>query len=97
MIPLRFRPEVADDLTDARSWYEERRQGLGDELLDEVERCVRGIATTPLVCQVVHREVRRSLVRRFPYAIYFVFRDGEITVLAVLHAHRDPAAWRSRA
>ena len=31
---LRFRPEVVGDLEDAAQWYNDRRQGLGGEFLD---------------------------------------------------------------
>jgi hypothetical protein len=30
---LRFRPEVVGDLEDAARWYDDRRLGLGGELL----------------------------------------------------------------
>ena len=33
---VRLRPEAEEDLADASAWYEEQRQGLGHEFLDEV-------------------------------------------------------------
>ncbi len=97
MTATRFRPEVADDLAAAWDWYEGQKPGLGDALLDAVERCVEGVTTNPKVFAVVHREVRRALVGRFPFAVFFVVRPGEVTVIAVLHVRRDPGVWRSRA
>lgn len=35
--------------------------------------------------------IRRALVHRFPYAVYFAVEDDVVVVLAVLHASRDPA------
>lgn len=32
-----FKEEADYDVFDARKWYESRREGLGDELLDEIE------------------------------------------------------------
>jgi plasmid stabilization system protein ParE len=40
--------------------------------------------------------VRRGLVRRFPYGVFYVVTDDAIVILAVFHASRDPAGWRSR-
>lgn len=97
MTTVRFRPEVADDLSAAWQWYEEQKPGLGDALLSAVERCVEGIAANPKVFAVVHREVRRALIGRFPFAVFFMARPREITVVAVLHVRRDPGVWQSRA
>ncbi len=44
----------------------------------------------------VYREVRRALVRRFPYGIFFVFQDSRVTVIAVFHAKREPRVWQGR-
>ena len=40
--------------------------------------------------------IRRAVVRRFPYAVYFTV-DGDLRrVLAIFHHRRDPAGWQSR-
>ena len=36
ILEVRLRPEAEQDLADASAWYEEQRQGLGHEFLDEV-------------------------------------------------------------
>jgi hypothetical protein len=36
------------------------------------------------------------LLRRFPYAVYFSVQENAVVILAVLHVHRDPAAWQVR-
>ena len=41
-------------------------------------------------------EVRRALLRRFPYAVYFIVDDASVIVLACLHVRRDPSVWESR-
>jgi plasmid stabilization system protein ParE len=42
------------------------------------------------------RQVRRALLNRFPYSIYFAIGDSETEVIAVLHQHRHPNTWKSR-
>ena len=90
---LRFRPKVADDLRDARTWYEGRREGLGDEFMEAVERMLERVDRTPEQFPIIHRNVHRALIRRFPYAIFFIQEDGERVVLAVLHQAVNPARW----
>jgi plasmid stabilization system protein ParE len=51
----------------------------------------------PLGYQVLFREVRRALLRRFPYAVFFKNHEEVVIVIAVLHMRRDPDAWKSRA
>jgi len=41
-------------------------------------------------------EVRRALLRHFPYVVYFIGESETITVLAVLHLHQEPDMWKSR-
>lgn len=50
-LEVRLRPEAEQDLADAAAWYEEQRQSLGHEFLDEVLTMLSGIAETPLYTQ----------------------------------------------
>lgn len=53
-----IRPEAEDDLAEARSWYENRRTGLGDDFLEHVETAFETIQRMPLVPTPVYRDVR---------------------------------------
>ena len=55
------------------------------------------IRENPFHYPEVLSDVRRSYVRRFPYALYYQIRTGSVVVLSVLHARRDPMEWRERA
>jgi len=44
----------------------------------------------------VHQDYRRGLVRRFPYAIFYEYANGTVTVYAVFHTSQDPEKWRRR-
>lgn len=90
---LRFRPEVAAELQDAREWYEARQPGLGDELFVELESVLTRIDGSPRSFAKVHGEVHRALLRRFPYAVFFVVEPDAMVILAVLHQALDPGRW----
>ena len=101
MTDVRFAPEVPDELAEAVLWYEARRQGLGTEFLDEVQATVPLIGKRPrsfprLQDVDATLEIRRALLARFPYALVFLVREGEVRVLAVAHAKRRPGYWLSR-
>jgi plasmid stabilization system protein ParE len=40
-----------------------------------------------------HGEVRRAVVSRFPYAVFYRIEPKRVVVLAVLHMARDPKVW----
>ena len=90
------RPAAEDDLVAARAWYEGRRAGLGDEFIEQVDVAFARIQRMPLVPAVKHRDARRVLLKRFPYAVFYHVDDDQITVLAVYHTSRDPQGWQSR-
>ena len=91
-----LRPQAGAELLDARDWYENQRSGLGGAFATEVDRALVGILQAPLDYPRVQGEIRRALVRRFPYAIYFRAIPDEIVALAVIHGRRHPRRWQSR-
>ena len=85
------------DVLDAALWYEQRSPGLGREFLRAVDGTLAEIAAMPERYPVVRGEARRALLRRFPYGVYFVVTPGFISVIACIHARRDPQRWQERA
>jgi toxin ParE1/3/4 len=92
----RFHGAARRELRRAVEYYEERVPGLGSELLEEVERAVHEIASSPEAGSPYLANTRRVLVRRFPYRVVYRVRPEEIVVLAVAHQRRRPGYWRGR-
>ncbi|HEX9668274.1 MAG TPA: type II toxin-antitoxin system RelE/ParE family toxin [Thermoanaerobaculia bacterium] len=84
------------DLLEARNWYEERQPGLGDAFLDEVEAVLQSLPEYPEMHPRVERRVRRAVLNRFPYGLFYEINGETIGVLAVLHGARSPEHWRRR-
>ncbi len=93
---VEIRPEAEADLAEAFAWYEERRPGLGDRFLLSVEAALSAIQRYPESSPVVHAQVRRALLRRFPYGVFYTVKESAIVVLAVFHCAREPRRWRER-
>jgi toxin ParE1/3/4 len=97
MMPIIIRPAAETDIREASEWYEERELGLGGRFLDELRGTFTRIARMPLQFPSIGKGLRRALLKRFPYAIYFVPRDDSTcAVLAVLHQRRNPNIWKKR-
>jgi len=87
---LRFLPEVEEDAFSAYEWYEEKAIGLGEEFLRIFYAYAGSIPQNPLIYPKVHREFRRRLLIRFPYAVYFRIEDNTIVVYGLFHCARNP-------
>lgn len=90
---LFVRPEAEVEITDAFDWYEHRVPGLGSEFLLCLEAVFGAILRAPQQYPRVHKIVRRALLRRFPYEVFFVEDDERVVVLSVFHASRNPKRW----
>ena len=97
MNTIEFKPEVYDDIKIAYDWYESQRVGLGEDFLLTLEESYAKIVRTPKLYQLIYKTVRRKLVRRFPYGVFFTLRDDKIIVIAVLHTKSNPVTWNERA
>ena len=63
-----------------------RANGLGAEFLGELRACYDRISQGPFKYRALRSDMRRVLLRRFPYAVYFVIEDERLLlVVAVLH------------
>jgi plasmid stabilization system protein ParE len=91
---LHSAPRVDLDIAAVFEWYEVEQTGLGAEFLDELDASYSRIVEGPFKYRDLTAGIRRSLLRRFPFAVYFAIEADVIVVLAVLHVSRDPAEWQ---
>ena len=87
-------PEIADDLADARDWYECRSDGLGSEFIRMAYAGFEELLEFPEKYEEIHGFFRRALLRRFPYSIYYQCSGNTVTVYGVFHSSRDPGQIR---
>lgn len=92
-LPLVFRFRVKQDLRAAFDWYEEKQIGLGEGCLTSIQATFRTIGLHPELFATVRGEVRRAVVSRFPFAVFYLIEPKRVVVLRVLHTARDPKLW----
>lgn len=95
-LPLIVNPEAEADLSEAMAWYEQRRPGLGQDLLARVADVFDRIQRSPELHSKAFRDLRLALVRHFPYVVVYRLDDDQITIIAVYHTCRDPRGWQGR-
>ncbi len=92
----RFADEALAEYIAAGQFYNRQVPGLGDAFADAVEAGVQKILSGPRTWRVVEDDVRRFLVARFPYGIYYTMEHDVVVIWAVKHLHRDPDYWQQR-
>jgi toxin ParE1/3/4 len=88
-------------LDEAAHWYEERQGGLGQQFLDALAHALELIEQHPQSFSLIQtkdaaRQVRRYVLPRFPFLLFYEVRADETIVLAVAHARRRPNYWQNR-
>jgi toxin ParE1/3/4 len=97
-VTIDFHPQASAEVASQAVWYDDRREGLGDEFLtavdDAISLVVDGPERWPLWPNFA--PARRCLLSRFPFALAYVLRPDRIVILAVTHTHREPGHWMNR-
>ena len=91
-----FHPEAEAEFVQAIEYYEECEANLGYDFAVEVYSTIERIMAYPKAWPIIEEDIRRSLVRRFPYGILYAEEDEELFIVAVMHLHRDPDYWKHR-
>jgi plasmid stabilization system protein ParE len=93
---IRFHSEAEQELKDAVIWYDYQRKGLGAEFFLCIDESIERIQNNPQLYPIVHKNIRRTVIRRFPFAIFYEVSESEIRIIGIFHARRDPSQWKSR-
>ena len=87
---------AARELIESSLFYDQRRVGLGDELLNEVEAMLQFIREhTELGRRGLHG-TRSIPTKRFPFRIVYEVQPDRISIVAVAHLSRRPGYWARR-
>lgn len=95
---IKVLPAVHTDLRNAKKWYHDKSELLAQEFKEEVDKEINYIGHYPEHYQLKYKELRQSLVTRFPYAIFYLVEEEikRIIVFGVLHTSRNPEIIRKR-
>ena len=96
-----FDVQAKREFVEAAAWYEASQPGLANRFLGELERQLTNIRQHPSAFPILRDvprelEVRRALLKRFPYGLIFVELETEVQVLALAHNRRQPGYWLDR-
>ncbi|MDP5092414.1 MAG: type II toxin-antitoxin system RelE/ParE family toxin [Polaribacter sp.] len=95
---IKLLPIALKDLQEAKKWYQEKNELLAEEFKSEVNKEIDYIGEHPQHYQRKYKELRQSLVTRFPFAIFYLVNENQkqIIVFGILHTSRNPEIARKR-
>jgi hypothetical protein len=93
---LVYRPDALEEIASAAGSYEERAPGLGAEFIRALDVVLDRIKRDPLHHPVVHGQLRRALLKRFPYSVIFSELVETVVIVGCVHWREKPTRWRDR-
>ena len=96
MYELKINIFAQKDIEKAIEYYNDKREGLGDEFWYEAKNKLEQIEQDPNLYQIIKDETRRANLKRFPFGIFYVVRNFIVNVFGVIHHSRSPKIWQKR-
>lgn len=93
---IKINPFAESDLKMAANWYAAQKVGLDEDFIEEIENTLHRIQQNPQHFAYIRKKIRMSIVKRFPYGIYFYVSEDVVNVFAVFHFSRNPKLLRKR-
>lgn len=84
------------ELAEALQWLTEHSLERAVAFDAAYELVEHRIAEHPEWFPEVEPGIRRALIRRFRYSVFFIVRENEALIVAVAHQHRRPGYWKDR-
>jgi hypothetical protein len=91
-----LRPEAEAEIAEASEWYEKQNPGWGDKFIGAVDVTPSALRENPFQYQLVSGQLRRAKLGGFPYGLFYVVSDQQVTVTSCVHGRRDPKIWQER-
>ena len=77
-------------ITDAKEYYNLQKPTLGDTFKNDVKKTIENINNFPNLYPNITNDLKRTVLHRFPYSIFYAITDDTILILSVAHQHRKP-------
>ena len=91
MKALRLLPEVLEDIANAAKWYDDEGYfGLGSRFLAVFYSSLAHIQHDGEIYRTIYKEFRRTLIKPFPYVVYYRYHEDWVVISLVIHAARRP-------
>lgn len=91
-----FLEPAQKEMNEAAQFYEKQVEDLGFRFLDEVDNELNMIKKYPTIGRILKYDIRRILLKNFPFGILYHIKRKQIRIIAVMHLSRKPDYWIKR-
>lgn len=91
-----FAKEARSEFEEAQCYYEDKETGLGEAFSESVRQGLRLVLAQPKSGRIEFEDVRRVILKRFPYKLLYIVESDHLMVVAVAHQRRESQYWLSR-
>ena len=88
--------EAEFDFDKLYEFYYDGSSKVAETFLDRINLCFENIKQNPNSFPIIHKDLRKYVVKKFPFVIYYRIIDTVIQVIAVFHTSRNPEIWNDR-
>jgi len=84
------------DLDTIHDWYSLHNDTVFGKFDKAFGDGLKLIASSPYQYPIIHKNIRRAVLKKFPYSIFYRITDERVIVLSVIHHKRSPRVWKKR-
>lgn len=89
--------ELAEaELWEAVDWYDSKKNRLGKLFARELQEIMQSIRKHPTRFPKIHKEIRKAVLKKFPYVVIYEILNDTVFVLSIFHTSRNPKIWKNR-
>jgi hypothetical protein len=85
-VSLVVQPDAETEITNAALWYHEQSSAIRDSFLTAVDQALQAIEQRPLLYQRIYKQVRRLVLREFPYALFYTVSSQDACIAAAIQS-----------
>jgi len=86
--------EAEADFDNSYEYYAEQSPNLADSFYLSINQGFQNITNTPEGFQKIFMDIRRYVVNKFPFVIYYRVQSFSIQVIAIFHTSQSPQIWK---
>lgn len=94
MLDIKISKLAYCEIDESKDYYNLQKDGLGLDFKSDIFTAVNNIASFPTLYPLISSNIRRCLLHRFPFSIFYAVRNNTVIILSVAHQHRKPKKWK---
>ena len=84
-----IKPLARIDLDEAILWYENELGGLGNKFYQAFLTASETVSKYPEAFMEISPGIRRIIIKRFPYKLFYASSENKIFIIGIIHAKRS--------